>query len=182
MRKTANVLIVIGLVTLALACIFGIFSIAGPRYGTRWRLEPTPPEKLTRLEVGNAGEIIAYTSDGAMYEFSYGSPSSWEKVTQPSGIPAIGMDCTPSETTNRTIVPPPGKEISRAIDDCGMYETAFHLEVVLLENGEVWSWEHESYAYTVLFIMALLFIAVVIGSLILLVGVGIKIYQKLKNG
>ena len=151
-----------------------------PGIATRWQQEPAPPEKVIRLGLGEAGEVIGYTVDGSMYELSYGSPSSWEKVTQPSGNPVIGMNCRAAETTNRLVLSPPNEVLSRVRVDCVMFETAYHLEVALLEQGEVWSWEYDSYAYTELLLFFILITAFGVGVLIFFVGLGMKIYQKVK--
>jgi hypothetical protein len=60
-------------------------------------------------------------------------------------------------------------------------ESAYHLEVALMENGEVWSWENERYAYTELFLMFFLAIACVAGAPILLTGMVLWVYQKVKR-
>lgn len=154
-----------------------------PGIGTQWRQEPAPPEPISRLALGEAGEVLGYASDETLYEFNYGAyndTSSWLEVTQPSGTAAIGEDCQ-TGISNRIVLPPPGKVISRVSVDCVYIESAYHLEVALLENGEIWSWEHESYAYTSLFIMLFLFIGLIIGVLILLIGAGMMIYKKVKN-
>ncbi len=153
-----------------------------PGIATRWQQEPAPPEKVIRLGLGEAGEVIGHTVDGSMYELSYGSPSSWEKVTQPSGNPVIGMNCRATETTNRFVLSPPNEVLSRVRVDCVMFETAYHLEVALLEQGEVWSWEYSTHAYTEIFVFFILITAFGVGVLILLIGFGMKIYQKVKTG
>jgi len=79
------------------------------------------------------------------------------------------------------VLPPPGKVGSRVSENCSYIESGYRFEVVLLENGEIWSWEHETYAYAVLLIMLILFIALAIGILILLIGIVIVIYKKIKK-
>ena len=79
------------------------------------------------------------------------------------------------------MLPPPGKVKSRVGEDCVYIESAYHLEVALLENGEVWSWEHEAYVYTDLFVITCLCIAIVLGMPFLMLGLGMKIYRKLKK-
>ncbi len=152
-----------------------------PGIGTSWQQEPAPPEKVIRLGLGEAGEVIGYTVDGSMYELSYGSPSSWEKVTQPSGTPAIGKSCRAAETSNRLVLSPPNEVLSRVRVDCVMFETAYHLEVALLEKGEVWSWEYSSYAYTEIFVFFIFMLAFGAGIVLLLVGLGMMLYQKFSH-
>lgn len=180
MHKSANVILMIGVIWLILTCGCGFFTMFRPGIATHWQQEPAPPEKVIRLGLGEAGEVIGYTVDGGMYELSYGSPSSWEKVTQPSGNPAIGRSCRATETTNRLVLSPPNEVLSRVRVDCVMFETAYHLEVALLEQGEVWSWEYDSYAYTELLLFFILITAFGVGVLIFFVGLGMKIYQKVK--
>ncbi|MBN8582917.1 MAG: hypothetical protein J0L96_19790 [Anaerolineae bacterium] len=182
MRKSANAFLVIGAVWLILSCGCGFFTMFRPGIATRWQQEPAPPEKVIRLELGEAGEVVGYTSDGSTYELSYGSLSTWEKVTQPSGNPVIGMNCRATETTNRFVLSPPNEVLSRVRVDCVMFETAHHLEVALLEDGEIWTWEYGSHAYTELLLFFSLITAFGMGVLVLLIGLGMKIYQKVKAG
>ena len=167
-----------------LTCGCAFFSLFQPGILTRWRQEPAPPAALTRLALGEAGEVLASASDGSTYEFHYGnyrSPSSWSKVDAPSGNPSISATgCTPGDG-NRIVWPPPGEVVSRVRVDCVYMESAYHLEVALLENGEVWSWENERYAYTELFLMFFLAVACLAGAPILLTGVGLWVYQKVKR-
>lgn len=178
MRKSAKVILLISTIWLILTCGCGFFTMLRPGIGTSWQQEPAPPEKVIRLGLGEAGEVIGYTVDESMYELSYGSPSSWEKVTQPSGNPVIGRSCRASETTNRLVLSPPNEVLSRVRVDCVMFESAYHLEVALLEEGEIWSWEHSTYAYTEIFVFFLLLFAFGAGIVLLLTGLGMLIYQK----
>lgn len=151
-----------------------------PGIGTRWKPEPAPPDAVSQLELGASGEVIAQTPAGAMYELRYGSPSSWEQVPRASGAPVMGMHCSAGESANHIVLPPPGDEISRARVNCVMFETAYHLEVALLANGEIWSWEHDRYAYTELFVFFFLFAGVCAGGVLLIAGAGISLYQRSK--
>jgi hypothetical protein len=184
MQKAVRPLLIIGSAWLLLVCGCAYLSLFRPGIATRWRQEPAPPEALTRLALGQAGEVVASASDGSTYEFRYGnynSPSAWTEVSQPSGSPAINaMGCTPGDG-NRIVWPPPGKATSRVRMNCVYMESGYHLEVALLENGEVWSWENERYAYAELFLMFFLALACVAGAPILLTGVGLWVVQKVKK-
>jgi len=164
-------------------CCVGYFSLVRPGIGTRWVQEPSPPVPLTRLELGTAGEVLGFTPDGGMYEFSYGNyqtESSWDKVEQPSGTAPIGNHCS-SETEKRIIISPPGDVVSRISESCTYIESGYQFEMVLLENGEIWSWKHETYAYAMLFIMFMVFIGLIVGLAITMAGTGIWIFQKIKE-
>jgi len=184
MRKATVVLLSVGSVWMCLVCICAYLSLYRPGLATRWRDEPPPPEPLMGLTLGEAGEIIGSASDGTLYEFHYGnyrSPSAWSEVDAPTGNSAISAQgCSPGDG-NRIILPPPGKIRSRVREDCVYIESAYHLEVALLENGDIWSWEHERYAYTELFLMFFMFIGCGVGALILLTGTGMAIYQQFKK-
>ncbi|MBN8656206.1 MAG: hypothetical protein J0M11_10745 [Anaerolineae bacterium] len=180
MRRSAKIILLIGAIWLVFTCGCGFFTMLRPGLGTSWQQEPVPPEKIIRLGVGEMGEVLGYTADQEMYELSYGSPSTWKKVTQPSGNPVIGRSCNASNTTTRLVVSPPNEVLSRVRVDCVMFETAYHLEVALLEKGEIWSWEYSSYAYTEIFIFFILLIAFGAGIVLLLIGLGMVIYQKMK--
>jgi hypothetical protein len=179
MKRASKLLLILGSVWMLITCGCAFFSLLRPGIATRWRREPAPPVAVTRLALDQAGEVLASASNGRTYEFHYGSPSTWTEVSAPSGGGAIGMDCTPGNG-NRLVLPPPGKVTSRVSENCVYMESAYHLEVALLENGEVWSWENESYAYTVLFVMFFLAAACLVGVIIVLSGVGLAIYQKIK--
>ena len=183
MNRAARPFLIIGVVWMILLCGLTALTMVWPGLLTRWEQAPAPPEALTRLELGEAGEVLAYTSNGTVYEFRYGayrSPSAWTRVTQPSGSPAIGMDCSPGEGSN-LVLPPPGKAIARVRENCVYMESGYHLEVVVLENGEVWSWEYERYAYTELFIMFFLCAAFLMGVPFFVMWLGLKITQKVKK-
>lgn len=184
MQRAARPFIIIGIVWMIAACACSALTLIWPGMLTRWEQAPAPPEALTRLDLGEAGEVLAYASNGTLYEFHYGtyrSPSSWSEATHPSGNPAIGSGCSPGEGRN-LVLPPPGKAISRVRENCVYIESAYHLEVVLLENGEVWTWEHERYAYAELFLMCGLLAAFVMGIPFLVTGVTLKIAQKVNRG
>jgi hypothetical protein len=138
------------------------------------------PEPLSLLRLGEAGEILAQTTDGTLYEFHYGKNSTWEEIAQPSENPAVGESCV-TGTGIYLVLPPPGKVKSRVSENCVYMESAYHLELALLENGQVWVWEYERYAYTELFVMFFLLIGCAAGVLILLLGLGLMIYQKIKK-
>ena len=181
MSRAARPFLVIGILWMVLLCGLTTLTMFRPGLLTRWEQEPAPPEALTRLSLGEAGEVLAVASNGAVYEFHYGtyrSSSSW--TSGPSGSPAIGMSCFPGEGRN-LILPPPGKVMSRVSESCVYMESAYHLEVVLLENGEVWTWEHERYAYAELFMMFFLLVAFVMGIPFFVMWLGLKIAQKVKR-
>lgn len=180
MDRRANIFLSVGAIWISLVVCTFFFSLVRPGIGTRWKEEPAPPEQVSRLRLGGLGEILAQTPQGNIYEFQYGSDPAWEKVTVPSGNPAIGASCS-QDSQNHIILPPPGKVISRVGEDCVYIESAYHLEVALLENGGIWSWKHEAYAYTDLFVITFLCIAFVLGVPFLMLGLGMKIYPKLKK-
>ena len=183
MNRAARPFLIIGIVWMILLCGLSALTMVWPGLLTRWEQAPAPPEALTRLDLGEAGEVLAVASNGTLYEFHYGayqSSSKWTKVTKPSGSPAVGGSCFPGNGNN-LVLPPPGKIVSRVSENCVYMESGYHLEVVLLENGEVWTWEHERYAYAELFTMFFLFVAFLMGIPFFVMGLGLKIYQKVKK-
>ena len=183
MSRAARPFLVIGILWMVLLCGLTTLTMFRPGLLTRWEQEPAPPEALTRLSLGEAGEVLAVASNGAVYEFHYGtyrSSSSWTKVTEPSGSPAVGGSCFPAGGSY-LVLPPPGKAVSRVSENCAYMESGYHLEVALLENGEVWSWEYERYAYAELFIMFFLLVAFVMGLPFFVMWLGLKIAQKVKR-
>lgn len=168
----------IGWMILIFGCAY--LSLFRPGIGTRWTQGPQPPEPIAQLALGKEGEILAYASSGQMYELDYsiGWPTEWIKVNQPSGSSLIGV-C--SHGNERFIVfPPPGKVKSRVSQTCGILESTFHFELAQTENGEVWMWEHESYAYTELAIMVGLSCGFLASIPIVLTGLG-QVFRKLKK-
>ncbi len=183
MAKRANLFLFIGVLWICFVCGVGYLSLIRPGIGTRWKQEPAPPEMLSRLELGEAGEILGHAPSGTTYEFiykPYRASSEWKQTSTPSGVAAIGESCT-ANISNRIVFPPPGKVLSRVNESCVYIESAYHLEVALLEKGEVWSWEHESYVYAELFLAFFLFTALIIGASILLFGIGLIIYKKARK-
>jgi hypothetical protein len=177
-NRAARPFLIIGIVWMILLCGLSALTMVWPGLLTRWEQEPAPPEALTRLDLGEAGEVLAVASNGTVYEFHYGtyrSASSW--TNGPSGNPAIGMNCSPGEGRN-LILPPPGKVASRVSESCVYMESGYHLEVVLLENGEVWTWEHERYAYAELFTMFFLLVAFVMGVPFFVMWLVLKVKQR----
>ena len=180
MKRAARLFLIIGFVWMVLVCGCAALTMLWPGILTRWERAPAPPEALTRLHLGTAGEVLARASNGTVYEFRYGtyqSSSEWIPADQPSGNPAIGMGCSP-EGGKYLVLPPPGKATSRVRENCAYMESAYHLEVVLLENGEVWTWEHERYAYAELFMMCFLLIAFVLGIPFFVMWLVLKVKQK----
>lgn len=180
MGKAGRVLLIIGSVWIIIVCGCAYFSLFQVGIATRWEQVAAPPEPLSLLKLGEAGEILGQTTDGTLYEFHYGNNSTWEEIAQPSENPAIGMNCV-SWAGNYLVFPPPGKVKSQVSENCVYMESAYHLELALLENGQVWVWEYERYAYTELFVMFFLATACVAGVPIVLLGLGLMIYQKIKK-
>jgi hypothetical protein len=180
MGKAGRILLIIGSVWIFIICGCGYFSLIQPGIGTRWKQEPTPPERVSLLKLGNAGEIIAETTNGNLYEFTYGKNSSWKKVAQPTKVAAIGMDCSPGDA-NYIVLPPPGKVVSRVSENCVYIESAYHLRVALMDNGAIWSWEYEGYAYTQLAVISILSIACIVGALIIGLGLVLVVIQMMKK-
>ena len=183
MNRAARPFIIIGIVLMLSTCTCAALTLFWPGVLTRWEQAPAPPEALTRLHLGEAGEVLASTSNGTLYEFHYGayqSSSTWTKVSEPSGSPAVGGSCFP-EGGSYLVLPPPGKVVSRMSENCAYMESGYHLEVVLLENGEVWTWEHERYAYAELFTMFFLLVAFVMGIPFFVMWLTLKITQRVKK-
>ncbi|MBV6397527.1 MAG: hypothetical protein HFACDABA_03141 [Anaerolineales bacterium] len=181
MTRAARPFLLIGIAWMILLCGCAALTMIWPGWLTRWEQAPALPESAARLSLGQAGEVLAVASNGTVYELRYGTyqaDSSWG--SGPSGAPAIGMHCAPAQRRN-LILPPPGKVVSRVGESCAYMESSYRLEAVLLENGEVWTWEHERYAYAELFTMCGLLAAFVMGVPFFAMAVGLKITQKIKK-
>lgn len=118
-----------------------------PGLGTRWVKQPSPAIEVSSLKLGGKGEVIAETTDGKLFEFTDVYNQTWTEVTEPSGTPAIGGYCSPGNPMY-IVAPPPGQVKYHVKETCAIFETGVHLELVLLENNEIWSWEHGVYYYT----------------------------------
>ncbi len=181
-KKKACLFLLIGTTWITLICGIAALTLIWPGIMTRWKQTPAPPEALRRLDLGEAGEVLAVASNGTLYEFRYDArqtSSAWSKVTQPSGSPVIGTNCSP-QGGRYLILPPPGKIMSHIGENCTYMESGYHFEVVLLENGEVWTWKHERYAYAELLCMFGLPIVFMFGLPFLTIGLILKIKQKAK--
>ena len=163
-----------------LLCVWAYFALGHPRNTQKWKQEPPPPEAFSLLRLGEAGEVLGQTADGNLYEYTYSEKQPWQKVTEPSGTPSLGYYCV-AHDSNYSVVSPPGKVISWVKESCVYAESNYYFEMVLLENGEVWSWQYEVYAYTQMAVVYLLLIGLAVGALILSLGAGLKIYQRIKD-
>ncbi len=183
MQRAARPFIIIGIVLMISTCACAALTLFWPGVLTRWEQAPAPPEAVTRLDLGEAGEVFAVTSNGTLYEFHFGTsstPASWTEVSEPSGNPPIGASCFEA-MQNYLILPPPGKVASQVSESCVYMESGYRLDVALLENGEVWTWEYERYAYSELMCMFGLLIAFVLGIPFFVMGFVLKVFQKVKR-
>lgn len=183
MKRAARPFIIIGIVWMISTCACAALTLFWPGILTRWEQAPAPPEALTRLDLGEAGEVLAVASNGTLYEFRYGtyqSLSTWTQVSEPSGTPVIGAGCFEA-MGNYLVLPPPGKVVSRVGESCAYMESGYRLDVALLEDGSVWTWEHERYAYSELMCMFGLLVAFLLGIPFFVMWVVLKVTQKAKT-
>lgn len=162
-----------------LLCVLAYFVLGQPRNAAKWKQEPLPPEPVITLKVGEAGEILAETQDGKLYEYGYHPGSPWLEVSEPSGVPSLGMYCQPAGA--EYVFPPPGKVELEISANCVYNESSVYLTFALMDNGEVWSWRRETYAPTLLAAIPLLLGGCAIGMLILSLGLGLWLVQRRKQ-
>lgn len=163
-------------------CGWAFISLFYPGLGTTWKKEIPPPEQPSKLVLGNKGEALAETLDGRLFEYTRDVNQSWVEVTTPSGTTAWLGDAVCNSGNRRYIViSPPGKIKSLIKESCGYLESSYHLEIALLENGEIWIWEHEVYAYTHLLNAFILIIIGLLGTPFLAVWFVIEIFRKMRK-
>jgi hypothetical protein len=164
-----------------LLLVFGcwFFSMGRPGIGTNWRLEPSPPEQLALLKLGDNGEILAQSPRGNTYQLIPGY--AWETIAKPADLLELGVICQVSDPENFLIPVPPGKVISQVDEYCYATESGSHYQVVLLENGQVWSWVKEIGGYRNMLLLCVLDIAFVLGMPFLLLGVISLVLRKVKQ-
>jgi hypothetical protein len=179
MNKVVRLLLIFGGAWMLVVCIFAYLALVHPGLSTKWKQEQLPPEAVILFRLGGAGEILAETQEGNLYELDYYLRPPWKKVDEPSGITWIGMVCSPAEA--EYVFQPPGEVKIEVSETCLYNESARYISFVLLENGEVWSWQRETYAYTLLAAIPLMLGGWVIGALILSIGAGLALYQKKKR-
>lgn len=179
MNKLARLLLIAGGVWMLAVCFFAYLALIHPGLSTKWEREPLPPEPVRALRVGEAGEILVETEIGNLYELDYVLHPPWKKIDKPSGVPWIGMVCHTSEAGY--VFPPPGEVKMEVSETCVYNESARYISFALLENGEIWSWQREVYAYTLMAATPLLLGGCIIGALILFTGVGLRLYWKKRN-
>lgn len=90
----------------------------------------------------------------------------------------MGVFCSRAGRNGYSILPPPGKVISRVGESCVATESGFYMEVVLLENGEVWTWRNESNSYSGMILFIGLFLVFGLGLALLISGMIVKAPQK----
>ncbi len=102
---------------------------------------PEAEARPVRLLLGNAGEVLAETGDGALYQWAYSY--TWYKVTAPSGAPpAYEVYCRPGPDAAVSVPTPPGRPISQIERTCGDPDSDTHYAFVLTEEGEIYTWRH----------------------------------------
>jgi len=181
MAKAGRIFLIIGTVLLILVCGFSYFQLLQPGMGIKWVKTSPPQEPLVYLKLGENGELIGQTAEGNLYEFSVYPNHTWQKVDQPSGSPPAGKICKPGNSDNSKVNNPPGKVKSRVSETCVYVELSYHLELALLENGELWYWERADYAYTQLALVSVLSIGCIVSILIIALGLLLMILQVIKK-
>jgi hypothetical protein len=157
------------------------FALARPGIETKWKQEQSPPEQVSILRLGINGEVLGQTPGGDLYELFAGWNQPWKRVTEPAKNPEPPVFCQNDNAGAYLILPPPGKVASRVSEYCYSIDVGHHLEVVLLENGEVWSWRYESDAIFGFVLECAFQVANLLGALFVLIGLGIKIRQWVKT-
>jgi len=175
MGKIGRIILILGAIITAITCCYSGYLLI--LSNIPWVQIPTPSEGIESLSLGDAGELLAQTEDGNLYEFSVYSQREWQKVDAPSGQPPAGRDCVP--TSKQNMAPnPPAKAVYRISEQCFHAETAYQFELAYLENGEMWYWEKSSYAYTVLANIAVILSGFSIGIFIMLIGGVVMLIQR----
>lgn len=180
MDKRANRFLWIGVIWLSLTFAIYYFLLARPGIGTKWEQEQVPPEQVSVLRLGAHVEILAQTPGGNLYELVPGWNGLWKKVTEPLENPEPLLICYPDDSDGYLILTPPGKVTSRVSEYCVATESGHHIEVVLLENGEVWSWRHEVGGHLSIVLILVLCVAFVLGLPFLIMGLRMKIRDWVK--
>jgi hypothetical protein len=155
-----------------LVIVFGcyFFNVARPGLGTRWVQEQTPPEHASALELDPNGEILAKTASGNIYEIFPGWQQSWEPYGGAEDTNPNGVYCSAGDGSGHIILPPPGNVVSQLNVNCESIESRYYVKVVLLEDGEVWSWSHGSSALANALMPLYLIGAFAIGVVVLVIG------------
>jgi len=180
MDKRANNFLLIGAICLAFVFAAYYGFITRPGIGTWWKQAAQPPEPISALRVGNIGEILAQTQNGDVYQFIFFSDTPWIKANDPKETIDTGI-CDPSDSKRYFIPPTPGTIKSRVDVHCVAIESAYHLVVVLLENGEIWMWRYDHSAYVPLLLPCFMMLALVTGFLSLIFGLVLRILKRAKK-
>jgi hypothetical protein len=173
-------LIVVGAVWLFLVFGCWFFALTRPGISVRWQKESTPPERISLLKAGGNGEILAETPDGQVYEFIYGLHPAWERTVAPFEDAESDANCDVGDSAGYLIPSPPGQIKSRASQNCVAVENGYHLELILLENGEIWSWSYERNADTGLLLVVALGLSFLLAVSLVLLGLVAATFQKVK--
>lgn len=123
-----------------------------------WIQIPSPDEPLSRLRVGDQGEVFAEGENGGLYQFVISPTPAWVNVQETENIYS-NPKCIPlsAENTHQTKMKS-NKVKSMVSVDCGFAETGIYWDVNLLENGETWYFESVTNNYIIfglLFVMPL---------------------------
>lgn len=142
MASRANRMLTVAIIWIVI--VFGcyFFTVAFPGLGTKWeRLSPIPERAIT-IELTDFGLILAATESSNVYRRGLWANEPWklyDEVTE-------DMNATPCQLDDQSrfsVSSPPGKVVARSSRNCVVSaENSAHVEVALLENGEVWLWTY----------------------------------------
>lgn len=177
MNNRPRLFMIAGGICLLLVMGYYYFSISRPGIGIRWQQAPFPPEKLVVLRLVENGAILAQSNNKNIYQYLPGS--IWKHVNSSAEILDPGMLCGSSDSKGFFILPPPGKVIAHVSEQCVATESGYHLEVVLLEDGEVWLWRYETSLLSGMVVGYTIFITLIFGMSLLLFGFFSSIAKKL---
>ena len=162
-----------------LVIVFGcyFFYVARPELRTNWVQLPPLPKPATAVELTRFGLVLATTENGTSYKRDpWDTDQPWvlynESTEEFNGEPCAADD------GSRFIPPPPGKVVTRSSRECFVSaETRILADVALLENGEVWMWTYAQDGLSEAVIFLLLIAAGALGVVILLIGLGMRIFS-----
>lgn len=177
MVSRANRVLTVAIIWLVI--VFGcyFFTVARPGLGTRWEQLPPLPERATTIELTRHGFILVTTESSTVYrKYLWQTNEPWvlyDEATEDLNATPCQLD----DESRFSVSSPPGKVVARSSRNCfASAENSVHVEVALLENGEVWLWTYLYGGIGGVFTWLLLLAAGVLGLALLVIGGVMKLW------
>lgn len=163
-----------------LVIVFGcyFFNVARPGLGTKWERLPSLPDSATTIELTDYGFILATTESSKVYKRELWQTTEPWMLHDEATEDLNATPCQVDDENRFSVSSLPGKVVARSSRNCvASAENSVHVEVALLENGEVWMWTYLYGGIGEGFTWLLVLAGVALGVILLGVGGVMKFWE-----